>query len=88
MIMSRVSPNVSVRTFARKDSTQLTHPSGTYQQTTMPVIHYYEQLGRVAKVSAVSLSYGQFLTFSQIEASNSVDDVYAETRKAVEKALQ
>jgi len=43
----------------------------TYQQTTMPVIHYYQSLGRVA----------------EINASPSVDEVYVETRKAVDKVL-
>jgi len=43
----------------------------TYNQTTMPVIHHYQSLGRVA----------------EIDASPTVDEVYANTREVVDKIL-
>jgi len=43
----------------------------TYYQTTMPVIQHFQQQGRVA----------------EIDASPSVDEVYINTRKAVDKVL-
>jgi len=44
----------------------------THQEATMPVIEHYEKLGKVAK----------------IDGTKTVDDVYTETRKAVDDALR
>lgn len=53
----------------------------------MPVIHHYQNLKLVAEVNLFISAMRSLIYCSQINASPTVDEVYVETRKVVDKVL-
>ncbi|KAG6879964.1 UMP-CMP kinase [Termitomyces sp. T32_za158] len=59
----------------------------TYKNDTMPVIEYYTSQGKVAEVSAYDDNYPSIHEDSQVEATGTIDEVYALGSQAARDAL-